>query len=139
MKKEKKGVFIFKIILCVFLALILGLGATVGSAFMPVFLERAEDFYVVEYGSPIPFVQQTTNIVPNPSYFPYYFTPKYNHESFETEILMENLILSSVINVLICAVVVFGIWGVHRLYRKKHPKKVKVHKKDIYKPVFAEE
>ena len=139
MKKEKKGVFIFKIILCVFLALIFGFGVTIASAFMPVYLQYAEEFYVVDYGSPIPFVQQTTNIVPNPSYFPMYFTPKYQNESFETEFMVEPFIGSVVINVLVFAVIIFGIWGLHRLYRKKHPKKTKVNKKDLYRPVFSEQ
>lgn len=139
MKKEKKGLFVFKIILCVFLALVCGVGVTAVSAFMPVFLQSASDFYVINYGSPIPFVQQTTNMVPNPAYFPLYFTPKYQHESFETEIMVQPLILSVVINVLIFAAIFFGIWGLHRLYRKKHPKKQKINKKDLYKPVFAEQ
>ena len=138
MKKEKKGIFVFKIILCVFLALVCGLGVTVLSAFMPVFLEDASEFYVIDYGGPVPFVQQTTNMVPNPSYFPLYFTPKYQNESFETEIMVEPLIWSSVINVLIFAVIIFGIWAIHRFYRKKHPKKVKANKKDLYRPVFSE-
>lgn len=139
MKKEKKGLFIFKVILCVFLSLVFGFGTTVVSAFMPVYLQSASDFYVIDYGAPIPFVQQTTNVVPNPSYFPMYFAPKYQHESFESEIMVQPLVLSVVINVLIFAVVFFGIWGLHRLYRKKHPKKPKVNKKDLYKPVFSEQ
>lgn len=138
MKKEKKGVFVFKIILCVFLALVFGLGVTALSAFMPVFLPSASDFYVIDYGAPFPFVQQTTNMVPNPAYFPLYFTPKYQHESFETEIMTEHLIASCVVNVLIFAVIFFGIWALHRLYRKKYPKKQKVSKKDLYRPVFSE-
>lgn len=139
MKKEKKGLFIFKVILCVFLALVCGFGVTVLSAFMPVYLQSASEFYVIDYGSPIPFIQQTTNMVPNPAYFPLYFTPKYQHESFETELMIEPLVVSVIINVLIFAVIFFVIWGLHRSYRKKHPKKQKVNKKDIYRPVFAEQ
>ncbi len=137
--KKKKGSFIFKIILCVFLALVCGLGTTVLSAFMPVYLQSASEFYVIDYGSPIPFIQQTTNMVPNPSYFPLYFTPKYQHESFETEIMVQPLVWSAVINVLIFAAVFFGIWGLCHVYRKKHPKKPKLNKKDLYRPVFAEQ
>ena len=139
MVKAKRGFTVLKIVLCIFLSLVLGCGSTVLSAFMPVFLKTASDFYVIDYGSPIAFIRQTTNVVPNPSYFPLYFTPKYWHESFETELLMENFIWSALINVLIFAVVVFGIWFLCHLYRKKHPKKVKVSKKDLYKPVFSEE
>lgn len=138
MVKAKRGALVFKVVLCVFLALILGLGITALSAFMPAYLESASEFYVIDYGSPIAFVQQTTNVVPNPSYFPLYFTPKYWHESFEFEIMTGNLVLSAVINVLIFAVIVFGIWLLHHLYRKKHPKKVKISKKDLYRPVFSE-
>lgn len=135
----KKKFPVLKLILCIFLALILGVGSTVLSAFMPVYLSTASEFYVIDYGSPIAFVQQTTNVVPNPDRFPLYFTPKYQHESFETEISVENFVYSSVVNVLIWAVVIFGIWAACHAYRKKHPKKAKVNKKDLYKPVFAEE
>ena len=138
MVKAKRGFIAVKIILCIFLSLVLGLGATVASAFMPAYLQSASDFYVIDYGSPIAFVTQTTNMVPNPSYFPLYFTPKYWHKSFEFEIITENLILSAVINVLIFAVIVFGVWLLCHLYRKKHPKKAKVSKKDLYRPVFSE-
>ena len=138
MEKAKRKFTVLKIILCVFLSLVLGFGITVGSAFMPVFLQSASEFYVIDYGSPVAFVRQVTNVVPNPSYFPLYFTPKYQHESFETEILVGNLTLSVVVNVLICAVIVFGIWFLHNLYRKKHPKKIRVNKKDMYKPVFTD-
>ncbi len=139
MKKEKKGIFIFKIILCVFLSFACGVGATVASAFMPVFLQTAEDFYFIEYGFPVPFVQQTTTVVPNPSFFPMYFTPKYQHESFETETVLESFIISAVINVLIFAVIIFCIWFIHRLYRKNHPKKIRINKKDLYRPVFSDD
>ena len=135
----KKKFPVVKLILCIFLALILGVGSTVLSAFMPVYLSEASEFYVIDYGSPLAFVQQTTNVVPNPSRFPMYFTPKYQHESFETEIMIEPFIASAVINVLICAVVIAVIWLLHSLYRKKHPKKQKISKKDMYRPVFAEE
>ena len=139
MEKEKKGIFIFKIILCVFLALVCGFGVTVLSAFMPVYLQSASEFYVIDYGSPIPFIQQTTNMVPNPAYFPLYFTPKYQHESFETELMVEPLVASVIINVLIFAVIFFGIWVLHRIYRKNHPKKIRINKKDLYRPVFSDD
>ena len=138
MVKAKRGATVFKIILCIFLSLVFGFGITVASAFMPAYLQSASEFYVIDYGSPIAFVRQTTNVVPNPSYFPLYFTPKYWHDSFEFEIMTESFILSSVINVVIFAVIIFGIWLLCHLYRKKHPKKIKVSKKDLYKPVFSE-
>lgn len=126
-------------VFCVLLALILGLGVTALSAFMPKYLATSADFYTIEYGFPFEFILQTTTMVPNIGYFPTYFTPKYDHESFETELMMEPLVASSVVNVLAFGVIIVAIVVLHSLYRKKHPKKIRVSKKDLYRPVFSEE
>lgn len=138
MKKTKKRFGVAKILLCAFLALVLGFGATAASAFMPQFLNTAADFYVIDYGFPVNFITQTTDIVPNASFFPMYFTPKYEHPSFETEFFLEKFLISLVINVFIFALIVFWVAVIHFIYRKKHPKKVKIDKKSLYKPVFSD-
>lgn len=138
MKKTKKGFGVVKTVFCIILAIVLGFGVTSVSAFMPEYLNAAADFYVIDYGFPIPFITQTTDIIPNASFFPMYFTAKYNHPSFETEFFLEEFLVSLAINVIIFAVIVFGVAVLQFVYRKKHPKKVKIDKKSLYKPVFSE-
>lgn len=135
---KKRSPKILKIIVCVLISAVLGTCIAVMSAFMPTYLQKAEDFYVTEYGFPIPFVTQVTNIVPNPSYFPMYFAPKYGNESFETEVDTGLFALSAVIDSCICGAIVVVSVVLFSAYRRKHPKKTKIRKKEIYRPVFSE-
>ncbi len=127
----KKPVFI---IISIIVILVLGCLITAAGAFCPIYLESYQDVFNMHFGLPFAFFEQTTEIVFNGGYFPRYFAPQYFHEKFDTVLLPDMLALSLAVNIVIAAVIYVLIWYLHRIYRKKHPKKPR--KKDEYIPVF---
>ena len=130
---KKKAVFA---IVSALVIIILGAGITALGAFCPIWLENYDDVYDMKFGMPLAFAEQTTDIVFNADYFPRYFLPQYFHESFDTVFLTDMFVFSLLINIAIAAIIYFGIYFIHRAYRKKHPKKQNKRKKSEYVPVF---
>lgn len=138
-EKKRSGKRAVKVIFTVFAILIAGALITAISAFMPVYLNSTNEFYVVHYGSPFRFIEQVTELIPSPDYFPMYFTPKYSNELFETTVDIPLAGFSLLINTAIVAAIYAVFFFIHRAYRKKHPRKLRLQKeKPIYKPVFSE-
>ena len=131
---KKKVVFA---IVSALVIIIIGACLTALSAFCPTWLESYEDVYDMHFGMPFAFAEQTTDIIFNADYFPRYFMPQYSHEAFDTTFLPDMFVLSLIINIAIVAIIYFGIYFIHRAYRKKHPKKTNnKRKKTEYVPVF---
>lgn len=131
---KKKIIFIIVSVLAVIL---IGGAITALGAFCPIWLDSYEDVYNMHFGLPFAFAEQTSDIILNSDYFPRYFAPQYFHESFDTTFLPDMFILSLLVNILIAAIIYFGVYFIHRAYRKKHPQKPNnKRKKTEYVPVF---